>query len=509
MHTSDRRFLRLLALYALALLLLHLLVSYLPASWAFFWYPAKLVGPGGRLDAVEWLWGVYPYTTLPLWLGYLVATISAIIVLYAGFSSPLRPLAPSPLPPFPRNPRLQILLSIFTLPLFYLGRVVHTRWGDAYLLVKGIAHPDVRLTYNWQAPLDIFVHARFFQLGERLWGWTDAMPAYWWLSSLAGAVAVWVLLRLASEIGRNAGERWAIFGIMATLGAMQLFFGYPENYTIISLLILIYLWLGWRFVQGKTSLWAPSIILALAHAFHPATLILQPSLWVLAWWASGQASGRGGEWTSGRKGERARGRKGEGVPSSRFSHFLAMLPALLLPPIVIGAATFALMTAGGRGMNAFLGAEAPGGGDHSWLVPLTTVSSDWEYYTQFSRGHFIEIVNQQLLVMPFTLPLLLVLALGFWRRLPRDGYALFLITATLAYVLLTWVWNPDYGGQRDWDLFAPAAWPATLLAVYWLTRVFQNGILIRSTIIIVTVQFVHTLSWVYSNTRPWEWPSSQ
>jgi len=372
---------------------------------------------------------------------------------------------------------------------------VHTRWGDAYLLVKGIAHPDVRLTYNWQAPLDIFLHARFFQLGERLWDWPDAMPAYWWLSSLAGALAVWTLFRLASEIGRNDGEHWTIFGVMVTLGAMQLFFGYPENYTIISLLMLVYLWLGWRFVQGKTSLWGPSVILALAHAFHPATLILQPSLWILAWW--GRGKGVRPDARTGRECEGARG---------QLSDFLAMLPALILPPLLTGAATFALMSAGGRGINAFLGEEAPGGGDHRWLVPLTTVSSDWEYYTQFSRGHFIEFINQQLLAMPFTLPVLLVLALGFWRRLPRDGYARFLLVAAFSYLLLTWVWNPDYGGQRDWDLFAPAAWPATLLAVYWLTRVFQNDVLVRAAAIIISVQFVHTLAWVYSNTRPWEWP---
>jgi len=104
MRISDRRFLRLLTLYALAILLLHLLVKFLPVSWAFFWYPAKLVGPEGRLDAVEWLWGIYPYTSLPLWFGYLVTMISAAIVCYSGFSSH------PPTLPFPRNPRLQILL---------------------------------------------------------------------------------------------------------------------------------------------------------------------------------------------------------------------------------------------------------------------------------------------------------------------------------------------------------------------------------------------------------------
>ena len=165
------------------------------------------------------------------------------------------------------------------------------------------------------------------------------------------------------------------------------------------------------------------------------------------------------------------------------------------------------MSAGGHGLNAFFGAEAPGGGDHRWLVPLTQISSPWEYYTLFSRGHLMDIANEQLLAAPFTLPLLALLALCYRRQFPRDPYALFLLAATACYLLLTWVWNPDYGGQRDWDLFAPAAWPATLLAFYWLIRAVPITVLARAVAIIVPVQALHTAAWIYSNTRPWEWPA--
>jgi hypothetical protein len=94
---------------------------------------------------------------------------------------------------------------------------------------------------------------------------------------------------------------------------------------------------------------------------------------------------------------------------------------------------------------------------------------------------------------------------GYRRSLPRDGYALFLSVAAVAYVGLTWVWNPDYGGQRDWDLFAPAAWSATLLAAYGLTRATTVEVLARVALIILPVQALHTAAWIYSNTRPWSW----
>lgn len=482
MHPAHTRFLRLLTFYALALLLLHLWVESLPAAWAFWWYPAKLVGPGGRLHPAEWLWGVYPFTFWPAWLRWISVTLAAGIVLWAGFGAGAgaRLRLRLPLPSFPLARVPQALLALLSFPLFWLGRVVHTRWGDAYLLVKGIAHPDVRLTYNWQAPFDTYVHARLFQWGERAWGWTDALPAYWWLSSLAGAAAVWTLLRLAAALGRDDGERWGIFVFMSTLGSMQLFFGYPENYTIISLLILLYLWQGWRYAHGRASLWTPSLILALAHGFHPATLVLQPSLWLLALAAA--------------------------APGRRITALRRQLPALILPPLLAAAGVVALMT-------GYVVTTGPvlttgyvvGGSDARWLVPLTAPVSSWEYYTLFSRGHLIEMINQQLLAAPFTLPALALLLACCRRSLPRDRTSRFLLVAAGAYLLLIWLWNPDYGGQRDWDLFAPAAWPATLLAAYWLTRALPAPARNRSLLIIVVVQLLHTAAWIYSNTRPWEW----
>ena len=126
----------------------------------------------------------------------------------------------------------------------------------------------------------------------------------------------------------------------------------------------------------------------------------------------------------------------------------------------------------------------------------------------FSRGHVMDFVNQQLLVAPFTLPLLLLLLLFARSTLPRDAYAWFLAAAALAYLFLIWVWNPDYGGQRDWDLFSVASWSTTLLAVYWLTRASSRLALTRGLLIILPVQILHTVVWVYSNALPWEWPGA-
>ncbi len=475
MTLHERRLIRILALYALFLLALHLLVSQLPLSWAFFWYPQKLVGPGGRLAPAEWLWGLYPYTYAARWLQFFLAATTAILTVWLGFGRQMTIAAP----PFPRRRRWQLLIAALSWPLFWFGRTVHTRWGDAYILVKGIAHPDVRLTYNWQAPLDTYLHAKLFRVGESLWQWSDALPAYWILSSLAGVIAVWVLLQLAEAIGRTNLERWVIFGVMITLGSVQLFFGYPENYTWISLGMLIFFWLGWRFLQGEGSIWAPSIVLAISQGFHPATLFLQPALWFLAWW-----------------GWRRRARS-----------FWEILLAVILPSTVVLIGVIALMTAGGHGLAAFLGPEAPGGGDHRWWVPFTQPQGDWEYYTMFSRGHLMDILNEQWLTQPFTLLSLALILLFHKRAWPRDAFSRFMMLATAALLFLIFTWNPDYGGQRDWDLFSIAAWPSTLLMVYWLTRSLGELALFKAGGLLIANQLLYSAIWIYSNTRPWDWPT--
>ena len=71
------------------------------------------------------------------------------------------------------------------------------------------------------------------------------------------------------------------------------------------------------------------------------------------------------------------------------------------------------------------------------------------------------------------------------------------------YLLLTWLWNPDYGGRKDWDLFAPSAFGYTLLAGYLLVRILVNPQKLRAGgLFIIVVSLLHTGAWIFTNTRP-------
>lgn len=428
-------------------------------------------------------WGVWPFTYLPLTWRWGLALTAAGLVLFGEL---LWRRAETRLCWLWTRPwgalGVRLALAAAAAIPFWFCRIRHLRWGDAYLLTAAIPHPDVKLTYVWQAPLDVFLHARLWQLANRWFGWPDPIPVYWILSALAGVVFVWLLLGLAGWLGRNRTERVLLVGLVLTLGTMQLFFGYIENYSLMTAGVLLYAWLALRALYGKVALVWPATALAFTHALHPSTIILAPSLIYLAVLLV--------------------------VRRPAYTNAISWRRALLsvtVPYAVVFVGVVALLTAGNHGLAALLGVDFPGGGDRKWFVPLFEVTTRWQHYTMFSWAHLVDILNQQLLSAPLIWSSLIVVALLAWRKLPR-GEPAFRLLALMAgsYLLLTLTWNPDYGGQRDWDLFSPAAVPAALLLAYTLPRVLpERGALRAAGWAVIAAQALHTVAWIYQNTLPY------
>lgn len=445
-------------------------------------------------------WGFWPVTYLPPWavwagaLAYVGAVAAWWIVALRHRPAPAALSSARP-PALGRlSFTLLVLISLALIAAFFAFPIVHTRWGDAFVLVKGIAYPDpaLRLTHSWQAPLAVFLHSQvWLALGERL-GWEDAMPVYRWLSPLAGALFLAVTLALARA--RLLAPGWLTYGLVATLGLMQLFFGYAENYSFAAVGILAFLWLGLRTLDGITPLWLTALTLAITHAIHPSTIVLAPALLYLGW----------DRW-------------------QRNQTVRAVVLQIALPMLLVGSATFLWMEASGHGLFALLNTDRPGGGDGRWFVPLLATTTRWEHYTMFSWAHLRDWLNGQMLVAPIVLPALIVLWVGGklvaahraelapdctgtpWRAHTAERTA-FLAVAAVAYLTFTFVWNPDYGGQRDWDLFSLAALPTTLLLAAVAAQVLGPLRMVTAMAPLIVLQAWHTAAWVYQNTLPWSWP---
>ncbi|MGQ9554392.1 MAG: hypothetical protein ACUVWR_09790 [Anaerolineae bacterium] len=428
---------------------------------------------------IEHVWGAggFPMIALPF---RLLLAGAALLFLWPRFAEASWDAAMSAWQALRRRFARSVLfaaIAALSLPAFWLARLGHLRWGDAYIFAKGISHPEVRLTYSWQAPLDLYLHAKIWTLLQPLLGW-DVQMVYAIISCLAGGFFVWVILRIASDLGSNVGARITIVALTLTLGSMQLFCGYVEAYTIAPVGIILFLWLGLRYLRDGGPLWPAALVLAVTHGLTPSTLPLLLSLLYLSWHAWRR---RG--WHVGRAGLQ-----------------------VVAPMLLVAVSILALMTAGGHGLNAFLGVDSPGGGDHRWLVPLLQVQTRWEHYTMFSWAHLRDFLNEQLLVAPLSL-LLVIGAMVRYRRVLdwREPMLLFLGLAAGSYLLFTFIWNPDYGGRRDWDLFALASFPLTFLAAYLLNHYLPAAERARTAIVAVAVSLMHLLPWVHFNMLPWPW----
>jgi hypothetical protein len=457
----------------LLLLALHIYVRTLP--------PTPTPIPAAT-DAESAWWGLWPVTLLSpvwFWLGAVLVLVTMLAIPFWMGRAQSRDLSLGWL----------YAVSALLLAAFYLFPIVHTRWGDAYILSQAIAWPDpsLRLTHSWQAPLDVFLHSQFWLAFGEPRGWHDAIPVYHALSPIAGALYLLVLLQIAAD--RNFAPSWLTFALMATLGLIQLFFGYIENYSFAAAGILAFLWMGRRVLQNRSPLWLAALILAITNATHPSTLVLGPALLYLAW----------ATWRQGT------------TPFGRVTL------ETMLPFIAIAGGTLWLMQVGGHGLAAFFTTDRPGGSDASWFVPLWGTHTRWETYTLLSWLHVRDLLNQMLLVAPIVLPSLfwIMLATRQDRKLyeaksrtenEQNETRHFLAIAALFYLLLIAVWNPDYGGQRDWDLFSLAWIPTTLWLLSVARAKLNNSTMLVGFTPLLVLQALHTVAWVYQNTLPWTWP---
>ena len=391
---GARRLVAALHVVALILLGLHLYVRTLPPT------PEPIPPPDSAEAA--W-WGFWPVTYLPAWavLAGVIAVVGAIAVYwFVGGKTNAGGVERG----FTRL--LWLLLWLISLTLvvaFFLFPIGHTRWGDAFMLAKGIAYPDpaLRLVDSWQAPLDVALHSRLWANFHAGFGWEDAMPVYRLLSPIAGALYLLVLLRLSRRPLLAPG--WLPYALFATLGLMQLFFGYVENYSFAAAGVLAYLWLGLAVIEGRRPLWLAATVLALTHATHPSTIVLTPSLLYLGGHLLYGARGTAVTSTS----------RPSPLAPPRNQTFLAIVLQIALPMVLIGGATFLWMEANGHGVAALLSTDRPGGGDARWFVPLFATTTRWEHYTMFSWPHLRDWLNGQLLVAPIVLPALAVVG-GAW-----------------------------------------------------------------------------------------------
>ena len=299
---------------------------------------------------------------------------------------------------------------------------------------------------------ELYIHSKFWLYTNDRFGWSVAM-SYQVLSCAAGAIFVLLMLTWCRGL---LPQHWRLaFAACVSGGYMQLFFGDVENYTLMTTLVMGYFLASVRAIGRQMSVVYPALLLALALTFHLEAGFLLPSLVFLLVMAA---------------------RRGQGLP------------------VAVAIAGFALVIAGtflffhleGLPMGDLVAHSQAFGDSGPFRQMLVTPS--FEYYWQ--------IANLAFLLVPCWILLPVLLA---YRRIPLDAVNVHLIAAAAGTTTLVVGWKAQLGVYNDWNLFAMAAVPISLLVWRNVFRAIGPGRVPWPIVALIALFFAHSYSWEIGN----------
>ena len=331
--------------------------------------------------------------------------------------------------------------------------------GDGYLLLRKLGADTIQ--DQSRAPLTFAFIRALHQAGRAFW--ESPENTYRIYSYASGVLYVLLSFPVASSLGKNKQEMSIVLAALLTMGYMQLFFGYVENYALYMPGLLLYLLLGLQTLKGRIHLYAPAIVLGLLLALHQAFAVFGPSLFFLAY--------------------RTWRKRQEAVSS--LKNTAASVAALCCIP----ASTAVLLGLSGIGFEGYL---ARMGGRN--FLPLFAEPGLHSEYRIFSLAHLLDFLNQQLLAAPVACMACVLLRK---RDLPHQP---FLLIAAVFPLFFTFLARPEIGVFRDWDIFSLPALPLTLwVATALMARIRAREPLFHSSFILCGSATFHTLLWISLN----------
>jgi len=408
----------------------------------------------------QYVWGISFYHFFPVGVGW-ISTCLILAILIPGVGEylyeKLAVFSVKIKQPFDRLGQnlTFLLIGLFSLPLFWIFRTRLHLLGDGYFRVQDLPYGRLHLQ-EW---LDGFIHLVIFRIMTKLTPSWTAELTYTVVSILCGGVFVFMALKLSSLLGKNGFQKVLIFFFLFTLGSVELFFGYVESYSILQVMLLVYLWFSVRCLAGKSGIYPVLLVLVISIGLHVTSLIYIPSfLYILI---SREAKPVPSGYEEASPGGKQKGRS----PKEKMKKTTPFSPLILLALI---AATGVIIW---WVLRVASGLEEKGKG--MFFVPLRgTVNYP---FSMFSIGHLMEYLNQLLLLSPVGVSLLLFflffkIKYRSYRSSGRwdDKTINFLFIASLFALIYLFVVNFTLG-SADWDLrCSPAPFFSLLGAMLFL-----------------------------------------
>ena len=419
-----------------------------------------------HLASVYWgtpfLWGIHFLHFFPRWVAWALTTLTLCFFVprlnraILSLSELILGRAAKLLENVNRH-LLFALAGLISIPLFWAAQTRLHLLGDGYFKLEALAQKIITST----EPLDGIAHQQFQRLLTSISPGADPSLAYTIPSVICGGIFVFLLLVLSHKLGKTGFQKALIFSVLLTLGSVELFFGYVEAYTSLFVGLTLFLLLSLLCIQNKVNVMLPFLALAVSIALHVSGIVLLPALLYLVFW----------KW-------RHSGKK--------LSDPFSLVSSLAGCVAIIFLAVWKVFLMPGEG-NRF-----------GQFLPI--VSSTSYGFTMFGWPHWVEFVNQLLLLSPVGIILFSFSLFYFAQpRFREDPFLNFLLISSLAGLLLIFIYNGRWG-NADWDLRASPGIFFTLCGILFFVRWGSAWPKFKHyALILIAVSFYHTVPWVLLN----------
>lgn len=424
---SERTFQRVFLPWTAVLVLFHLLSIYVAPAHA---------------------WGVHFYHFFPAWIGWVLSLATLVIliprvadILYGK----LEALASKTKKPFARlnENKASLVLSLFSLPIFWVFRSRLHLLGDGYLRMRQLSDGKIH-SPEW---LDGFIHLMIYRMVNKVSpAWTLELT-YSTTSILCGGVFIFLSLKLSYLLGKTGFQRVLVFFSLISLGSIQLFFGYVECYSVLQVMLLAYIFFSALYLSGRISILPAFFAFLISIGLHVTSLIFAPSFIYLL------IKGRGRVQEDGipsnhedRAVSQAASGNGDIHPGEKHPKARLNVPALIAFIVCTIAILFWVH-------KVATGLQEAGKG--MFILPLEATES--YSFSMFSAAHISEFLNQLLLVSPLGISVMIFFLFFRLRfRTFEDRFTNFLILAVSVALVYLFAFNFTLG-SADWDLMSGPA----------------------------------------------------
>lgn len=347
----------------------------------------------------------------------------------------------------------------------------HIIYGDGGATVRILAEGE---WINTKEPLDRFLTAFTYHVTHATLGWVPE-SAIALVSVCGGIIFFYTLVFGVKYFVSSPVETLAFFIFMGSTGAVQVFFGNIENYSLVMALIGVFLVSGLAYLKGNLKYSVVAFIFALMAATHLSAFFLGPAFALLPLLRH--------QWNL----------------QLALREYLKSLAPIACVFVATSILVYWLGDLSGFSTSNF------GGGDGELWVPLFEKTSFFHKYVLFSPGYVIAHLNHLLLILSSGLVLLATV-----RRRKWTPSAKFLGIASLFTCGYMFFFNPDMavsaheGILNEWDLLAIPVFPMMFLSLrLFLSSTKKETDYDRARILAIcsSIPLINTLCWIFHNAR--------